>query len=174
MDKYLIISYSQVSPLGHPRVFEQPNGWVPKPQHYTDLHDEGEQKIMAIIDDCSRFCLTAVPIPNKESNTTATVLLETMKNYCLIPYCVWSDNGGEFRGDFQYVLEKSGIKHAFTDPYTPQQNGKVERFWQTFTKSSMNSINEIVRIYSDTHHTSLERMLFSGYRRLSASLFDGF
>jgi transposase InsO family protein len=39
-----------------------------------------------------------------------------------------SDRGGEFLANsFQSVCEKAGIKHQFTAPYTPQQNGVVER-----------------------------------------------
>ena len=39
-----------------------------------------------------------------------------------------SDRGGEFLSkSFQRVCEQGGIKHQFTAPYTPQQNGVVER-----------------------------------------------
>jgi hypothetical protein len=39
-----------------------------------------------------------------------------------------SDRGGEFlAGAFQSVCEQAGIRHHFTAPYTPQQNGVVER-----------------------------------------------
>jgi transposase InsO family protein len=39
-----------------------------------------------------------------------------------------SDRGGEFLArSFQKVCEEAGIKHQFTAPYTPQQNGVVER-----------------------------------------------
>jgi hypothetical protein len=39
-----------------------------------------------------------------------------------------SDRGGEFLAkSFQGVCDSAGIKHQFTAPYTPQQNGVVER-----------------------------------------------
>ena len=39
-----------------------------------------------------------------------------------------SDRGGEFLSKhFQNVCVEAGIKHQFTAPYTPQQNGVVER-----------------------------------------------
>lgn len=38
------------------------------------------------------------------------------------------DQGGEFKkGDFIKYYKKHGIHHQFTTPYTPQQNGVVER-----------------------------------------------
>ena len=42
--------------------------------------------------------------------------------------CIGSDRGGEFFSDeFKSLCDKSGIKKQLTPPYTPQQNGVVER-----------------------------------------------
>jgi transposase InsO family protein len=39
-----------------------------------------------------------------------------------------SDNGTEFKNSqIEGFLEEEGIKHEFSSPYTPQQNGVVER-----------------------------------------------
>ncbi|KAG2782938.1 hypothetical protein Pcac1_g7331 [Phytophthora cactorum] len=39
-----------------------------------------------------------------------------------------SDNGGEYTGrQFKEDLNRSGIKHESTVPYTPQQNGLAKR-----------------------------------------------
>jgi transposase InsO family protein len=39
-----------------------------------------------------------------------------------------SDNGTEFKNSqIEEFLEEEGIKHEFSSPYTPQQNGVVER-----------------------------------------------
>jgi transposase InsO family protein len=39
-----------------------------------------------------------------------------------------SDNGSEFKNlQVEEYLEEEGIKHEFSAPYTPQQNGVVER-----------------------------------------------
>jgi transposase InsO family protein len=41
---------------------------------------------------------------------------------------VRSDNGTEFRNtNIEAFLDEEGIKHEFLVPYTPQQNGVVER-----------------------------------------------
>jgi transposase InsO family protein len=38
-----------------------------------------------------------------------------------------SDNGTEFKNSqIEGFLEEEGIKHEFSSPYTPQQNGVVE------------------------------------------------
>jgi transposase InsO family protein len=39
-----------------------------------------------------------------------------------------SDNGSKFKNlQVEEFLEEKGIKHEFSAPYTPQQNGVVER-----------------------------------------------
>jgi transposase InsO family protein len=39
-----------------------------------------------------------------------------------------NDNGTEFKNSqIEGFLEEEGIKHEFSSPYTPQQNGVVER-----------------------------------------------
>ena len=46
--------------------------------------------------------------------------------------CIRSDQGGEFTSeDFKELCDKSGIKKQLTAPYTPQQNGVVERKTRT-------------------------------------------
>jgi transposase InsO family protein len=39
-----------------------------------------------------------------------------------------SDNGSKFKNlQVEEYLEEEGVKHEFSAPYTPQQNGVVER-----------------------------------------------
>lgn len=43
-----------------------------------------------------------------------------------------SDNGTEFMGkDYQALLNKNGIRHETSAPYSPHQNGTAERTWRT-------------------------------------------
>lgn len=48
---------------------------------------------------------------------------------------VVTDQGGEFQGEFQALLDKCGIDHRLTSPYHPQANGLTERANQTLTRS---------------------------------------
>jgi transposase InsO family protein len=46
-----------------------------------------------------------------------------------------SDRGGEFNStEFAEFCEENGVKHFTTAPYTPQQNGMVERRNQTIVE----------------------------------------
>jgi transposase InsO family protein len=50
---------------------------------------------------------------------------------------VRSDNGTEFKNiDVEEFLSEEGIMHEFTVPYTPQQNGVVERKNQTLIEAA--------------------------------------
>ena len=46
--------------------------------------------------------------------------------------CIRTDNGTEFTGkSFKSLLLKNLIKHEFSSPYSPHQNGTVERSWRS-------------------------------------------
>ena len=44
----------------------------------------------------------------------------------------WTDNGGEYSSkEFEAYLQRQGIQHQVTAPYTSAQNGKAEQLHQT-------------------------------------------
>eukprot|EP01127_Copromyxa_protea_P007152 TRINITY_DN1706_c0_g1_i2.p1 TRINITY_DN1706_c0_g1~~TRINITY_DN1706_c0_g1_i2.p1 ORF type:complete len:165 (+),score=21.51 TRINITY_DN1706_c0_g1_i2:28-495(+) len=48
------------------------------------------------------------------------------------PNTLRTDNGSEFISkEFQAVLKEKGIKHIFSRPHSPQENGMIERFNKT-------------------------------------------
>jgi hypothetical protein len=54
-----------------------------------------------------------------------------------------SDNGTEFKNSqIEGFLEEEGIKHEFSSPYTPQQNGVVERNNRTLLDMARTMLNE--------------------------------
>jgi hypothetical protein len=54
-----------------------------------------------------------------------------------------SDNGTEFKNSqIEGFLEDVGIKHEFSSPYTPQQNGVVERKNRTLLDMARTMLNE--------------------------------
>jgi transposase InsO family protein len=57
-----------------------------------------------------------------------TFVRRAQKEFGLPIKKVRSDNGTEFKNtQVEEFLDKEGIKHEFLSPYTPQQNGVVER-----------------------------------------------
>jgi transposase InsO family protein len=54
-----------------------------------------------------------------------------------------SDNGTEFKNSqIEGFLEDEGIKHEFSSPYTPQQNGVVERKNRTLLDMARTVLDE--------------------------------
>lgn len=116
---------------------------------HTDLHylerDDNEEQLylLAFIDDRSRLILGHSIITEKTCSTTSSVLSSILKKIDTVPQMMIIDNGGEFIGeDFQHVLEEYGIECHHTHPYTPQENGKMERWWQTLEKSKTKPLRE--------------------------------
>jgi transposase InsO family protein len=63
--------------------------------------------------------------------------LRLKERYAIQFTAILSDNGSEFaskknpRHPFERLLQFYQIKHYYTQPYRPQTNGKIERFWET-------------------------------------------
>ena len=54
-----------------------------------------------------------------------------------------SDNGTEFKNtQVEEFLDEEGIKHEFSTPYTPQQNGVVERKNHTLIDMARTMLDE--------------------------------
>jgi transposase InsO family protein len=54
-----------------------------------------------------------------------------------------SDNGTEFKNSqIEGFIEEEGIKHEFSSPYTPQQNGVVERKNRTLLDMARTMLDE--------------------------------
>jgi len=52
-----------------------------------------------------------------------------------------ADNGGEYTStEFEAYLRKRGIRHEVTSPYTPQQNGVVERLNRTLQEMALSQL----------------------------------
>ena len=123
---------------------------------HTDLHflsiNEGEvnKYIIAFIDDRTRFLIHAEILTSKSAIFTASALRNALSKESK-PYMITIDNGTEFIGQqFQNVLEEFNIKCHRTHPYTPQENGKIERWWKTFDRSlfECTSMEDLINEYN--------------------------
>jgi transposase InsO family protein len=84
---------------------------------------------LVVVDDFSRF--TWVFFLQDKSETQGTLkrfLRQAQNDFELKVKKIRSDNGSEFKNlQVEEFLEEEGIKHELSAPYTPQQNGVVER-----------------------------------------------
>ena len=137
---------------------------------HTDLHmikiNDVKLYLIAFLDDRTRFILFYKVLETKEMIETANALLECIQINQITPSCIVIDNGKEFIGeDFQNVMRSHNIEDWRTQPYTPQQNGKIERFWLTLMKSIkselpiIEQLPDVIQEYNTTwNHSALKKL----------------
>ena len=86
------------------------------------------------IDDCSRFVFAKV-MPGH--NTVSTIqFLKGLIKQCPFPIeAIRTDQGREFPKKVTAFLRENGIMHKRNPAYTPQHNGKIERYHRTFKEN---------------------------------------
>lgn len=101
-----------------------------------------EAKIVTGIDDHSRFCVIAQVVERATARAVCLAFAQALARHG-VPEEVITDNGKQFtdrfsrhgpsRGEvlFDKICRRNGITHRLTQPGSPNQNGKVERFHGT-------------------------------------------
>ncbi|TLX70168.1 DDE-type integrase/transposase/recombinase [Labilibacter sediminis] len=103
----------------------------------------GKRYILVIVDDFSRY--TWVYFLRNKSETSdelITFVKFAEKQLKTVVRSFRSDNGTEFKNKaFDSYLKSRGISHNFSAPYTPQQNGVVERRNRSLVESARSMLN---------------------------------
>ena len=94
----------------------------------------GFEFVHVAIDDHSRVATAAI-LPDEKKESAVAALLKTIADFGRLGIWidrVMTDNGSCYRSKaFAKTCRQFGIKHIMTKPYTPQTNGKAERFIQS-------------------------------------------
>jgi transposase InsO family protein len=105
---------------------------------------DGSKYCLMIVDDYSRF--TWVLFLQEKSQTQETLkrfLGRAQNEFGFRIKNIRSDNGTEFKNSqIEGFLEEEGIKHEFSSPYTPQQNGVVEMKNRTILDMARTMLDE--------------------------------
>jgi transposase InsO family protein len=95
---------------------------------------EGWEFVHVAVDDHSRVARVDI-FPDETQASAVAFLVATVAYYANLGVTVdrvMTDNGGCYTSHaFARACQRLGIKHIRTRPYTPQTNGKAERFIQT-------------------------------------------
>jgi transposase InsO family protein len=104
----------------------------------------GSKYCLVIVDNYSRF--TWVFFLQEKSQTQDILkrfLRRAQNEFGLRIKNIRSDNGTEFKNSqIEGFLEEEGIKHEFSSPYTPQQNGVAERENRTLLDMARTMLDE--------------------------------
>ena len=100
----------------------------------------GKKYFLTLIDDCIRYCY----VYSLRSKYEALKMFKHFKNEVENQLdrkikVIRSDRGGEYEAPFVDFCSQHGIIHQTTAPYSPQQNGVVERKNKTL-KEMMNAL----------------------------------
>jgi len=133
----------------------------------------GWEFLHVCIDDHSRFSHAAIRMDERK-HTAVDFLQQVVAHYRTLGITVqrvMTDNGSCYRSAaFRKACGRLGIKHLFTQPYTPKTNGKAERLIKTtlrewaYAKAYRHSAERIAALTSWLHrynwhrpHRSLQR-----------------
>jgi transposase InsO family protein len=123
------------------------------PYMSSDPGSTKRQYLYVAIDDYSRELYAAI-LPDKTQFSTE-IFLKQLLEEC--PYTIerlYSDNGGEFRGDCHHAVTKfcldNQIEQSFTRPRTPRTNGKAERVIRTIMTGWHHNVKFTSRIHRQT------------------------
>lgn len=100
----------------------------------------GYQRDLAVydaIDDCSRF-VGAKVMNHPTQESTIEFLKELISRSPFKISAVRTDQGREFAKAVTEFLASQGIEHRKNPPYTPEHNGKIERYHRTFKEEEAN------------------------------------
>lgn len=105
-----------------------------------------------MIDPNSRIAF-AVAIPSKHTKYTAKVLEALIDGVSINDiqdkFSILSDNGSEFKKEFDALLEKKQLTHYWTYPRSPKMNAHNERFNRTLQE-------QFVDFYEDLLFTDID------------------
>jgi transposase InsO family protein len=94
----------------------------------------GALALHVAVDDHSRLAFTSL-LPDQKAETTVGFLEDARQFFATHGFAVralLTDNGSSYRSHrFRHACRNLDIKHLRTKPYSPQTNGKAERFIQT-------------------------------------------
>jgi transposase InsO family protein len=92
----------------------------------------------SIVDDCSRLAYSELHDDERADTVTAftTRALDFFLEHGIVAERLMTDNAFAYVNSrsLRQLLHRRAIRHVRTKPYTPQTNGKVERYQQTLQR----------------------------------------
>ena len=137
-----------------------------------------------IIDDCSRWAFARV-LGGKTQEDTILFLKELLEKVPFKIQAIRTDQGTEFGNKVRKFLNKQGIELRKNPPYTPQHNGKIERYHRTFKENEAcfwafrAPINELncnlqlwLNYYNNKKHTGLGMNKMTSVQKIAYTIIN--
>jgi transposase InsO family protein len=111
-------------------------GWRSQGRANRSHHGHGRigyEHLEVVIDDASRYAVV-VPVPDETSASAITALEVAAAEFARLGIRierVLTDNGANYKLQFDAAVDRLGARHKRTRRYRPQTNGKAERLIKT-------------------------------------------
>ncbi|WVZ76069.1 LOW QUALITY PROTEIN: hypothetical protein U9M48_024071 [Paspalum notatum var. saurae] len=104
----------------------------------------GKWYVLVVVDDFSRFSwVFFMEFKDEAFGFVRDLVLRLRNESHKAMRAIRSDNGGEFRNyRFENFCRDLGLEHQFSSPYTPPQNGVVERKNRTLVEMARTMLDE--------------------------------
>ena len=114
------------------------------PNHYSAVSNDASQYGFVIVDDYSRYTwVHIVTYKHEVQEVFKRFSSRASTNFGVKIKHIRSDNGTEFKNSgLDDYLDELGITHELSAPYTPQQNGVVERKNRTLVEMARTMLDE--------------------------------
>src|SRR3954466_6456635 len=114
------------------------------PNHYSSVSNEASQYGFVIVDDYSRYTwVHLVTYKHEVQEVLKRFSSRASTNFGVKIKHFRSDNGTEFKNSsLDDYLDELGITHELSSPYTPHQNGIVERKNRTLVEMARTMLDE--------------------------------
>ena len=129
--------------------------------------DRRKSYLHAVIDDCTRFVVSAGFFPAETVETLMRELMTCVRRFG-IPQRFYTDNGPCYASrHLKIVCARLGVHLIHTPPYRPQGRGKVERFFRTVRDqflcdrhgNTAREVNQAFAVWLDGYHRRLHKAL---------------
>ncbi len=112
-------------------------GWRARGRGASTPRGAGRSCLHVAVDDHSRVAYAEL-LPDERKGTTRGFMARALEFFSALGVAVervMTDNGPAYRSrEFNGLLASRGIKHRYTRPFSPWQNGKVERMNRTLAQ----------------------------------------
>ncbi len=122
-------------------------------------------RLLAIIDDASRFVVFGSFLPSEAYSDLAPCLVDAFVRHGL-PLAIYCDNGAAFStNDLGLTCARLDVALIHSRPYQPQGRGKIERFFGTVRKRFLAAVDSEALVSIDALNAAFATWLDSDYHR---------
>ncbi len=151
--------------------------YAPKPKELGYLQMDTIERVLdglkihfySAIDVKGKFAL-ALPYRQCTSDNGKDFYHKVQQVYPLKIRAVQTDNGAEFLGTFDELLQEQHVPHLFSYPRCPKINGCVERFQRTLNEEFIQVHEDLIRTPREFYLQLAQFLIFYNCRRVHQAL----